>query len=260
MYQTSNRRALWEEWIQWTFYFSMCHDRLNDPLPLTFAVNVAPTALRTSLCRAKRIFQKHRRAHKPSVQPWVYRVKTEPTWTNTGTSFPTAGGLEPTRRSQWVLRNAYGKVRLSAKETVRDLWPQPCSFIGKYWRLRWHLLLLLLSLHPTAIQLFFALVFALYWALSLSDWTVHYTNVQGKNTAFTLYIFLKYIQSKISYWYFHELQPVCTSPVHLHLLTCMYERTGVQISVHVTHALTHLHKSLWFSTGGYLFGYRLRVL
>lgn len=169
------------------------------------------------------------------------RVKTEPTWTNTGTSFPTAGGLEPTRRSQWVLRNAYGKARLSAKETVRDLWPQPCSFIGKYWRLRWHILLLLL-LHPTAIQLF-CISFALYWALSLSlslsDWTVHYTNVQGKNTAFTLYIFLKYIQSKISYWYFHELQPVCPSPVHLHLLTCMYERTGVQISVRHTRASAH---------------------
>lgn len=60
------------------------------------------------------------------------------------------------------------------------------------------------------IYFFFCISFILY-----SVWTVHYTNVQGKNTAFTLYIFLKYIQSTISYWHFHnELQPVCT----LHLV------------------------------------------
>ncbi|KAL1254679.1 hypothetical protein QQF64_016908 [Cirrhinus molitorella] len=46
------------------------------------------------------------------------RVKTEPTWTNTSPSFPSAGapagplgGFEPTWRSQWVSRNAYDKAR-----------------------------------------------------------------------------------------------------------------------------------------------------
>lgn len=166
---------------------------------------------------------------------------------------PTTGDLEPTWRSQWVLRNAYGKARLSAKETVREErtdWPLTSAML-----IHWEILkikvayIIIIIKSETYIQQlfnfkFFALVFALYWALSLflSLWlnSALHKCTREKYCFYTIH-FLKYIQSKISYWYFHELQLVCTSPVHLDLLTCMFERTGVQISVHVTHTCARTH-------------------
>lgn len=150
MYQTSDGRALWEEWIQWMFYFSMCHDKLNDP---------TPPRLRLTLLRLTN----------PQCSP-ESRDKTEPTWTNTGTSLPTAGDLEPTRRSQWVLRNAYGKARLSAKETVRqvrtDDRPLTSAMLIHWEILKVKVAYIITIKSETYIQrlfsfLFFALVFAL---------------------------------------------------------------------------------------------------
>lgn len=91
--------------------------------PPTFAFNAAPNSSDISLSRSSARIAK---PTNPQCSP-ESRVKTEPTWTNTDPSFPTAGALvwplwgdfEPTRRSQWVLRNAYGKARPSVKGKKR---------------------------------------------------------------------------------------------------------------------------------------------
>lgn len=179
MYQTSNRRDLPEEWIQWTIYFSMCHDRLNFSPPM-FAVN----AFRTPLCLLE--------FGKQSAVPYVAeptnpqcspesRVKTQPTWTNTSPSFPSAGAPAGPQRgtlSQHGDHSGYQgmhmeKLGREAELVRREILKIKVAYYkgeGSPW----------LTYIPTAIQLaiFFALVVTLYWALS--DWTVHYTNVQGK--------------------------------------------------------------------------------
>lgn len=132
MYQTSNRRDLPEEWIQWTFYFSMCHDRLNVSPPLR---------LRLPLCLLE--------FGKQSAVPYVAeptnpqcspesRVKTEPTWTNTSPSFPSAGApAGPRLGGLW----ANMEITVGIKECIwQSSAEQLSSFVGKYWRLRWRVI------------------------------------------------------------------------------------------------------------------------
>lgn len=132
---------------------------LNVPRQIKrFLPTFADTAFRTPLCllefgkRSAVPFRSVTEPTNPQCSP-ESRVKTEPTWTNTSPSFPSAGApagpqwgdFEPTWRSQWVSRNAYGK---SSTE-------KPSSFVGKYWRLRWRIIIKERAAHdfPTAIQL-----------------------------------------------------------------------------------------------------------
>lgn len=217
----------------------MCRDRLIVPPPHTFAVYALS---RSSASEARCLSE----AHKLSVQPWV---KTEPTWTNTGPSFPTAGAPEGGLcRGLW----ANMEITVGIKECI---WQKPIQEL-----IHREILKIKVAYYhkgegspyiPSQLAIyFFALVVTLYWALS--DWTVHYTNVQGKKYCFYTIHFLKYIQSKISYRYLHELQPVCTSPVHLGLLTCMYEKERVCKYQSMSNAFTrshsssHTHKCLWY--------------
>lgn len=167
MYQTSNRRDLWEEWIQWTFYFSMCHDRLNgSPYVWGYRFCLLEFGKRSAVP-----FRSVAEPTNPQCSP-ESRVKTEPTWTNTSPSFPSAGAFGPTWRSQWVSRNAYGKSSTWEAELVRrEILKIKVAYYHKGEGSPW-----LPNSYST--RNFFALVVTLYWALS--DWTVHYTNVQGK--------------------------------------------------------------------------------
>lgn len=168
MYQTSNRRDLPEEWIQWMFYFSMCHDRFNVLPPCLRLMlsgqrfvswssaseaqcltSQSPQTLSAALSLGLRQSQHGQTLAPVSPQQWLQRGLREGLWANM-------------------------EITVDIKECI---WQ-------KYWRLRCHIIIKgraardLLASQKLFNSLFFALVITLYWALS--DWTVHYINVQGK--------------------------------------------------------------------------------
>lgn len=181
MYQTSNRRDLWEEWIQWTFYFSMCHDRLNGsslrlriPLSRHRLVSLSSASEVQCLSEASQSPQTLSAALSLGLRQSQHGQTQAPVSPQQGLQQGLSGGLwANTEITVGIKECIWQKLDREAELVRREILKIKVAYYRKGEGSPW-----LPNSYSTRYFFFFALVVTLYWAFS--DWTVHYTNVQGK--------------------------------------------------------------------------------